>query len=176
WGSSIDGGALGEMELDVYAGWTGAVAEGVTFDIGLLYYMYPASDSVAGVELDTDYFEPYASIGTTMGPLVATVGGAYAWGQDARGGSDNLYPSPDWRLAIPDTPVTCIAHLGYTAGALAPALLAGSTADSGLDWSVGVSATVYGGLSLGVSYVGVEGPSIDGFTDDTIVATLSFAG
>lgn len=176
WGSSIDGGALGEMELDVYAGWTGDVAEGVTFDIGLLYYMYPASDSVAGVELDTDYFEPYASIGTTMGPVGATVGVAYAWEQDALGGNDNLYLYTDWSLGIPDTPVTFNAHLGYTDGALAPPLLAGSTDDSGLDWSVGVSATVYGGLSLGVSYVGVEGPGIDGFTDDTIVATLSFAG
>ena len=57
--------------------------------------------------------------------------------------------------------------------ALAPPFLAGTADDSGLDWSVGASATVLGGLSVGVSYVDTEGPSVDGFTDDTIVGTLS---
>src|SRR5690606_29406862 len=150
--------------------------EGVAYDDSVHNYLVRAVDSVSGVELDTVYFVHYASIGTTMGPVGATVGVAYAWEQDALGGNDNLYLYTDWSLGIPDTPVTFNAHLGYTDGALAPPLLAGSTDDSGLDWSLGVSATVYGGLSLGVSYVGVEGPSIDGFTDDTIVATLSFAG
>jgi hypothetical protein len=67
------------------------------------------------------------------------------------------------------------AHLGYTDGVLAPPLLAGTSDDTGFDWSIGASATVLGGLSVGVSYVGVEGPSIDGFTDDAIVGTLSFS-
>ena len=58
---------------------------------------------------------------------------------------------------------------------LAPPLLAGDLDDSGLDWSVGASATVLGGLEIGVQYVGVEGPSIDGFTDDTVVGTLSYS-
>ena len=58
---------------------------------------------------------------------------------------------------------------------LAPPLLAGSGDDSGLDWSIGATATVLGGLELGVSYVGVEGPAIDGFTDDTVVATLGMS-
>lgn len=176
WGSSIAGGGpYGEMELDLYAGWTGEVSEGVTFDIGLLYYMYPTSDDIGGIDVDTDYFEPYASIGTTLGPVGATLGVAYAWKQDSLGGDDNLYIYTDWNLGIPQTPLTLTAHLGYTDGVLAPPFVAGTADRTGLDWSIGLSATVLGGLTAGVSYVGVEGPSIDGFTDDAIVATLSFS-
>ena len=172
WGSSIDAGeAFGEMELDVYGGWSGEVSPGVTVDVGLLYYMYPSGDTGA----DTDYFEPYASIATTIGPVGATVGVAYAWEQDSLGGDDNLYVYTDWSLGVPNTPLTLTAHLGYTDGVLAPPFLTGAADDSGLDWSIGATATVLGGLELGVSYVGVEGPAIDGFTDDTVVATLGMS-
>ena len=177
WASSIQGGTpYGEVELDVYGGWTGDVAEGVTVDVGLLYYIYPTTDDPLGLDPDTDYFEPYASISTTIGPVGATLGAAYAWDQDSLGGNDNLYIYTDWSLGVPSTPLSFTAHLGYTDGVLAPPLLAGTADDTGLDWSLGVSGTIYGGLSGSLSYVGVEGPSIDGFTDDAIVATLSFAG
>ncbi|MEY4721454.1 MAG: hypothetical protein RIQ46_1179, partial [Pseudomonadota bacterium] len=42
WGSSLEDSAVyGHTELDVYAGWTGEVAPGLTADVGLLYYVYP---------------------------------------------------------------------------------------------------------------------------------------
>jgi uncharacterized protein (TIGR02001 family) len=177
WASSIQGGTpYGEVELDLYGGWTGAVAEGVTVDVGLLYYAYPTTDDPLNLDPDTDYFEPYASISTTLGPVGATAGVAYAWEQDALGGNDNLYLYTDFSLAIPGTPVTASAHAGYTDGVLAPPFLAGTADDTGLDWSLGLTAAVYDGLSVGVTYTGVEGPSVDGFTDDTILATISFAG
>ncbi len=169
WASSIEGGdAYGELELDLYGGWSGALSDGVSVDVGLLYYMYP-SDSLGA---DVDYFEPYASVGFAMGPAEATVGAAYAWEQDSLGGEDNLYIYTDLGVALPSTPVSLSAHLGYTDGVLAPPLLAGDADDSGLDWSLGASVAT-GPLELGIAYIGVEGPSIDGFTDDTIVATLS---
>ena len=169
WASSIDGGdAYGEMELDIYGGWSGTVAEGVTVDVGLLYYLYPSED----LGLDTDYWEPYASVGFNLGPAEATIGAAYAWEQDSLGGEDNLYVYTDLGVGIPSTPVSLSAHLGYTDGVLAPPLLAGEGDDSGLDWSLGASVTS-GILEFGVAYVGVEGPSIDGFTDDAIVGTIT---
>ena len=174
WASSIDDGGtdlLGDVELDLYAGWSGDVSDGVSVDVGLLYYMYPTGD-LGG---DTDYFEPYASVGFTLGPAEATVGAAYAFDQDALGDNDNLYLYTDFGVGVPNTPISLSAHLGYTDGVLAPPLLAGSGDDSGLDWSIGATATVLGGLELGVSYVGVEGPAIDGFADDTVVATLGMS-
>ena len=176
WGSSIQGGTpYGELELDIYAGWTGQVAEGVTVDVGLLYYAYPTGDDPFNLDPDTDYFEPYASVATTLGPVTATLGAAYAWDQDGLGGNDNFYVYTDFALGVPGTPLTVTAHGGYTDGVLAPPLLAGTGDDTGLDWSLGASMPIHGGLSGSVTYVGVEGPSIDGFTDDTIVFTLSFA-
>ena len=169
WASSIDGGdAYGEMEFDIYGGWSGTVAEGITVDVGLLYYLYPTEE----LGLDTDYWEPYASVGFNLGPAEATVGAAYAWEQDSLGGEDNLYVYTDLGFGIPSTPVSLSAHLGYTDGVLAPPLLAGEGDDSGLDWSLGASVTS-GILEIGVAYVGVEGPSIDGFTDDAIVGTIT---
>ena len=170
WGSSIDGGAYGSIELDVYGGWASEVAPGVEFDVGVLYYMYP--NGTPG--LDLDYWEVYSSVGTTLGPVGATLGAAYAWDQDSLGSDDNLYLYTDFEVGVPTTPLTFTAHLGYTDGALAPPLLSGlSLDDSGFDWSVGVSATVLGALSVGVSYIDTEGPSVDSFTDDAIVGTLA---
>lgn len=173
WGSSIAGGdAYGDLELDVYGGWSGDLAEGVSFDIGLLYYMYPTEANADGIDDVVDYWEPYASIGYSLGPVEATLGAAYAWKQDSLGGDDNLYVYLDLGSSIPNTPISISAHLGYTDGVLAPPYLAGLTDDTGFDWSIGAS-TALGPFELAVSYIGVEGPSIDGFTDDAVVATLS---
>lgn len=169
WASSIDGGpAYGEMEFDVYGGWSGQLSNSVSLDVGLLYYAYPTED----LGLDTDYWEPYASVGFNLGPAEAEVGVAYAFDQDSLGDEDNLYLYTDVSSALPGTPVTLSAHLGYTDGVLAPSYLAGTTDKSGLDWSLGASMTS-GILEVGVSYVGTEGPSIDGFTDDAIVGTIT---
>jgi uncharacterized protein (TIGR02001 family) len=171
WSSSIDGGPLyGEQELDLYGGWTGDVASGVTVDVGLLKYVYPTNDVGPA-----DYWEPYASVATQLGPVHAKLGVAYAWDQDSLGNEDNLYIYTNVDLGVPNTPVTVSGHLGYTDGVLAPPLLAGTGDDSGFDWSLGGSVTVLPGLSLGGAYIGTEGPSIDGFTDDTLVATLTFS-
>ena len=140
----------------------------MSLDVGLLYYAYPTEE----LGLDTDYWEPYASVGFNLGPAEATVGVAYAFEQDSLGGDDNLYVYTDLSAGLPGTPVTVTGHLGYTDGALAPPLLAGDADDSGMDWSIGASVTA-GILEVGVSYIGVEGPSIDGFTDDALVGTIT---
>ncbi|WAT19159.1 TorF family putative porin [Aurantiacibacter sp. MUD11] len=167
WGSTISGGsAYGELELDVYAGYAGE-AGAITYDVGLLYYIYPTGD-VAG--FDSDYFEPYASIGTTLGPVGATVGVAYAWEQDSLGGGDNFYIYTDLEAGIPDTPITLSAHLGYTDGVFATDL----DGDS-LDWGLGASFAVTDSLSLGVNYVDTEGPSIEDFTDAGFFFTIGYS-
>ncbi|WP_370189723.1 TorF family putative porin [Qipengyuania sp.] len=169
WASSIKGGpAYGDLEFDIYAGWGGQLSDAVSVDVGVLYYIYPTED----LGLDTDYIEPYASVGVNFGPAEATFGVAYAPKQDSLGGTDNLYLYTDVGFGLPGTPVSLSGHLGYTDGALAPPLLAGTTDDTGLDWSIGASVT-QGKFEVGVAYIGVEGPSIDGFTDDAIVGTIS---
>lgn len=174
WGSSIDlGDTYGSTELDLFGGWTGAVSSGLTLDAGLLYYAYPN-----GHVGHAEFFEPYASVTGQVGPAKIKVGGNYAWKQQALPNfagnkkSDNLYLYGNVDIGVPNTPLTVSGHLGYADGALAPCYYCNSDR-TGLDWSIGASATVYGPLSVSLSYVGVTGPSVDSYTDDTVVATLT---
>lgn len=172
WASSLEQDPFdiyGSVEVDLYAGWAGEVASGVTADVGLTYYAYPN-----GSFGDANIFEPYASISTTMGPVSAKLGVNYAWEQDSLAGQDNLYVFTDLGYTIPDTGLGLSAHLGYTDGVLSPKLLTGGTG-GGFDYSVGANYNVTENLSVGVSYIGVEGASIDGFSDDTVVGSVKLA-
>ena len=190
WASSIDDlgtDFLGDVELDLYAGWTGDVTPGLTADVGLLRYVYPTNDGNG----PADYFEPYASLATQVGPVNAKLGVAYAWKQKALAFSDgtpdkddNLYLFTDLSAGIPATPLTLNAHLGYADGAQSPKLLtrgpfnaAGALVDrdGGFDYSVGVSYNLTEALSLSAAYVGVDGASFDEFSNDTVVATIKLA-
>ncbi len=171
WASSIEDSAIyGHTEVDLYAGWTGAIASGLTADIGLLYYAYPN-----GKVGDAEYFEPYASLSTTLGPVSAKVGVAYAFEQDALGDDDNLYVFTDLGVGIPNTPISLSAHVGYADGAQSPDFLTGSGTGGGFDYSVGATYNITDKFSVSAAYVGVDGNSIDDFSDDTVMATIKLA-
>jgi len=179
WASSLDEGpgdefgSYGSTELDIYAGWSGALTDTLAVDAGILLYAYPDGDSC-----NCDYWEPYASITGAVGPAEVTAGVAYAWEQSSLGDQDNLYVYGDAGFGIPTTGISLSAHLGYTDGVLAPPLLGNaalgiaSNDDTGFDWSVGAS-TGYKGLELGVAYIGTDGPSVNDFTDNAFVGSLS---
>jgi len=168
WGSSLDEDTVGfgHTELDVYGGFGGDLAEGVSFDLGVIAYLYPNAGPG-----DFDYIELYGSVGFELGPVETTVGVAYAPDQDSLGSTDNLYVYTDVGVGIPSTPLSVTGHLGYTDGFLT------FTNDSkAFDWSIGVETAVAGPVSLGVAYVGAEGDIPTGqydFVDDAVVLTLS---
>lgn len=175
WSSSIDlskigaGAVYGSQELDLTAGWSREIASGLTADLGLTYYAYPG-----GQVGKADFFEGYGSLATTYGPARLKLGLNYAWAQDGLGEADNFYAHASADAAIPTTPVTVTARLGYQDGPLAGAWIASAGARRhSWDWSLGASVTVLGRLTLGASYVGVSGPSLAGVTDDQVVASLS---
>ena len=78
-------GDLGDVELDLYAGYGAQLGDGFSLDAGLLYYLF------AGGEGATDYVEPYASLSYLIGPVDFTAGAKYAPSQDAIGDEDMLY-------------------------------------------------------------------------------------
>lgn len=171
WGSNLeDTDVYGSLETDFYAGWTGAVGDGLTADVGMTYYVY-----FNGKVGQANYFEPYASLTKTLGPVSAKAGAAYAWKQDSLGGDDNLYLYTDWTLGVPNTPVSVAAHLGYTDGALSPKVLTGAGTGGGWDYSLGASYAVTKNLSASVSFVGVDGKSIDSLSNDAVVASLKYS-
>lgn len=182
WSSSTDFSNLGvipdktygSQELDLYGGWTGTVSPGLVFDGGLLYYAYPS-----GHFGKAEFFEPYASLTQTIGPVSAKLGANYAWKQaaldfDGNGKKDdNIYVYGELSAGIPTTPISVLAHLGYTQGALSPKFATGAVHyDGGFDYSLGASFNVTPKLSIGAAYVGVDGTSIKKYSDDTVVGTL----
>jgi uncharacterized protein (TIGR02001 family) len=98
--------ALGDAELDLYAGYSTAIAPGTTVDAGLVYYAFPGG--VGG----SDYAEPYVSVSHTLGPVEATLGAKYAWSQKALGDQDQLYVFGQVEAGIPLTPLTLTAEAG----------------------------------------------------------------
>ena len=175
WSSSIDGfGELGgsNVELDLYAGYKTKVTDALTLDAGLLYYAYPGSKGG-----DFEFFEPYANISGTVRPATAKVGVAYGWEQDGLGGNSNVYVFGDLGAAIPTTPVTLKAHLGYSKGDT-PLTPSGDY----LDWLVGADV-VYKNLTLGVAYVDTDltgaqaarGGATKDIVDEAVVFSLTAA-
>lgn len=174
WASTIDADTVGygALELDVYGGWSGDVAEGLNAGIGVIAYTFP--DAGAG---DFDYLELYGSLGFTLGPAQASVGAAWDVGRDGLdfGGlrRDNLYLYTDLSAGLPGTPVTVKAHLGYTDGAVD---FAGES--QSFDWSLGADWAIRDTpLVLGVAYVDaaddVQPPGAFNPTSSTLIATLN---
>ena len=185
WASTLDDEITpfyGDVELDLYAGWTGSLSSALTADIGVLRYVYPANHGNG----PADYWEPYASLSTTLGPVGAKLGIAYAPEQDSLAGEDNLYVFTDLTAGIPNTPVTLTGHLGYADGIQGPRLLTlqSATDDSGFDYALGATYALTPNLSVGASYVGVEGSASEDdyragnslvVANDTVVATVKLA-
>ena len=167
WASSIeDSPTFGHTELDLYGGWTGEVASGISVDAGLLYYVYPNGEG--GAAGPSDYFEPYASVSGTLGPAQVKLGVAYAWdGQSSLGNQDNVYLYSDIGVGVPNTPVTVNGHVGYTDG-----VLSFDNDNTSFDFSVGADYAITSNLTASITYVGVQAPTVDGLTDDTVVFTL----
>lgn len=148
----------GDAEVDLYGGYTKTFG-GFTVDGGVLYYYYPSAVRAQ----NTDFFEPYASVSYTIGPVGTKVGAAYAWGGqdglrgfDVRGGNDdNIYAYGEASIAVPTTPVTLKGHLGYSDGSLGSLNIPGSNDNSYFDWSATAEA-VGGPFKVGVSYIDTD--------------------
>lgn len=180
WGSNLSGwGTFGgsNTELDLIGGYSTSIG-GATVDVGLTWYMYPGGAS------NTDFAEPYVKISGTVGPAKLLAGVAYApkqqalgrWYlsgqsyQDAAAGitagpdkpgakTDNFYIWGDASSAIPGTPLTLKAHLGYSDGnsGLGPNGTSVAPTGSYMDWLVGADFAVGGTpLTLGVAYTDTD--------------------
>lgn len=157
WGSNVASNPGDDVEVDLYAGFSGGDA--VTYDISATYYVYPGVSSF-------NYFEFTGKLGTTIGP--ATVGGqlSYVPSQDNTGNADSVYVATNAAIAIPNSPITLTGSVGYEDGAFG---------NDKVDWSLGASAEV-SGFTLGLAYVDTNRRSTFAFKDSTagVVATVSY--
>lgn len=171
WGSNLGGwGRFGgaNMELDLIAGYSAALGEGTTVDVGLTWYMYPSGAD------KTDFAEPYVKLSHQFGPVKGLVGVAYAPKQEALGKwcsdaactvfdpgdkEDNLYIWGDVSAAIPNTPISVKAHVGYSDGNSGLGPNGTSVAPTGkyVDWLVGADLAIPGTpLTASISYIDTD--------------------
>lgn len=142
---------LGDIELDLYAGFGRELGGGFEIDAGALYYLFGAG---AG---PTDYVEPYASLSYLIGPVYATAGAKYAPSQRAIGGEDMLYLFGQIEVSVPFRPWSFSAHLGHQDW---------GRFGSYRNWSLGVEHQLrIGGIpdaAIGLRYVDTDLPSASG--------------
>lgn len=137
---------LGDVQLDLYAGYGAELASGLSLDGGLMYYVF------TGGEGATNYFEPYASASYLIGPIEATAGAKYAPSQRAIGDEDMLYLFGEVEAGIPFTPITLLAHAGRQDW---------GSYGSYWNWSVGGRASL-GAINATLRYVDTGLPAVQG--------------
>lgn len=114
WGSSIDDYIAngGDAEVDLFGGFK-KTFNGTTVDVGMLYYYYPGSGGI-----NSDFFEPYANVSHTFGPVGVKVGTNFAWKQhglaSVHSRDDAFYLYGELSAAIPKTGLTITGHVGHS--------------------------------------------------------------
>ncbi|MGJ3647417.1 TorF family putative porin [Sphingomonas sp. GlSt437] len=159
-GDYLHGTTAGQasVEMDLIGGYKKTFS-GTTFDIGLLYYVYPKT-KLAGDPTSSDFAEPYFDVSHTFGPLTAKATVNYAFKQKPLAlnqvgpKKDNVYLAGDFTLAVPKTPVSLTAHIAHSFG---PSWLAtDATGKKGYtDWNLGATYT-WKALTFGISYVDTD--------------------
>ncbi|MBX3511836.1 MAG: TorF family putative porin [Hyphomonadaceae bacterium] len=157
WGSSVDpastGVADGELELDVYAGFTPTIGP-VTLDIGVLGYFYP------GASADGDWAEAY--IGASFSPVEPlTLGATASFSDDVyNSGEESTYLEGNVAYTFSETVALSAAYANFDLGALGDYNT----------WNVGATLS-YGGFGFDFRYIDTD---ITG-ADSEFVFTLSRA-
>ena len=150
WASSIANQVApgADAQVDFVAGYQTITASGVSLNAGVRAYVYPGGRGA------TDFFEPYAAVGYTLGPISAELRAHYAPKQRALAidgrSRDNLYARASLSSAIPGTPLTLDAHVGRDFGRSSLNLATRYT-----EWGLGVRY-VRGPVTLGLAYADTD--------------------
>ncbi|MCS4305953.1 uncharacterized protein (TIGR02001 family) [Rheinheimera pacifica] len=130
WGSNVDFLAEGTLELDVMLGWSGAINDDWSTDVGIMRYGYP-NTAIPG----SNFWEVYGSLSYKD----LTFGLAYSDDYYANSGKF-YYIYADYSYALTEN-FSLDLHVGQNEY--------DDSSASYLDWSVGISTEVLGaGLSL----------------------------
>jgi len=148
WASNIDFEPLdGDVEVDLYASYTGEISETTSWTTGITYYLYPGSDDIG------EYPEIYVGLNT----------GPFSFKQWY---TNNLYDSDEsaWyteanaTFELPNN-FSILAHAGYSWGDAWDLL-----GEEVLDYSIGVGYTA-GKFNLALKYLGTDADELK-VTDD----------
>ena len=144
WASNVD--FAEDLEIDVYGGMSGELDNGLSWDVGGLYYIYPSSDQ----QPEENFVEVVASTGYTFpGELEPSVGIGVAWSPDFFGeDGDGIYLHSSLDLTLPHG-----FGLSFLVGwqDVAGDQTTGPGGFNYTHYSIGISKSI-GPLSLGASW------------------------
>ena len=109
WASNVDFQDIGlpssNIEIDYYAGVAGEFSNGISWDVGGLYYHYAGTKDAeeAAFGGDADFVEAYGSLGYTFNTqFEPSLGVFFAWSPDYFGESgDSYYTAIDLGFSLP---------------------------------------------------------------------------
>jgi uncharacterized protein (TIGR02001 family) len=154
WGSNVDFGTDDPTtELDWYTGFKGATEGGLGWDVGLVYYSYPAAS-------DINTFEIYGKLSYSI-----ISGGVYFTDDYFNTDESEIYVYAD--AAIPVGPLSLNLHAGYSDS--------DAFVDSSYeDYAIGVSYTA-SNLTLGLKWVTQSDYFEAGKGDDRVILSVATA-
>lgn len=153
WGSTL---GTGGQEIDFTSGFAAELSAELGIDVSATYFAYPGSSS-------DNYFETTAIATLSRGGASAGLGLSYAPAQRGTGDEDNVYLFGNAGFALPRTPVTLSAGLGYERGAFDEADGRGKW-----DWTLGAEAE-FAPARLGLAWAGSDAGG------EALVASLFFS-
>lgn len=148
WASSLDfGDGDTGIEIDYYGGVAGEFSNGISWDVGGLYYQYPGTNADAAG--DFDFFEVYGNLGYTFADvsLEPSIGFGVAYSPDFFGeDGDGVYYTGSLGLSLPmGFGLSFLVGHQDVDGDQSTGLAAGVLVDQGFDYThfvVGVNKSV----------------------------------
>jgi uncharacterized protein (TIGR02001 family) len=178
WASSVDAATSdGELEIDLYGGIKKSY-NGVDFDLGVIYYAYPNGDDTLGPDIDIDYIEIKASVGTKVFNDLALTGLAF-WSPDYYGevGSTWTFEAKAAK-PLPVLDLTLSGTLGHVTSDDEDLGFSGFYGDDNYTyWNVGLSKTFKDHFTFDVRYWGTdvdEDAAAEFVAGDRVVGTVTF--
>jgi uncharacterized protein (TIGR02001 family) len=151
WASNIDSdffnpgdGHDPQIELDLYGGYSGELANGIGYDLGYIRYEYPGYGAA-----DTNEVYLGGSFNNFSAKLVYSDELAFFASKESA-----WYLSGGYDMELPEG-FGLSASLGYSFGDAFDNNDGDGLNDSYLDWSIGISKTV-AGVDLGLTYTDVD--------------------
>lgn len=149
----------GGNELDLYGGWTAEMGNGLSWDLGVIYYLYSEAEEV-DPSISIDYPEVY--VGLSFGGLSGKVFYADKFLDEAsecpapcNGDQEGIYVTLSYALAIKEG-LDLTFQIGHSTGDGVEnvLLLAGADDDSYTDYSITLSKDL--GNGMGASFAVVD--------------------
>jgi uncharacterized protein (TIGR02001 family) len=169
WGSSIDFGASGTTEVDLYAGFKPIMTDSFTLDLGVVGYLYPGLSDDAS---EADYVEFKAAGTVVPAPGLSLTASAFYSPEFTFDGGDGLYLEAAGSYALNDT-LSVSAAVGNQSVDAARYFADGRTfTDSYTTWNLGGTASVAG---FGVDLRYVDTDLDNALADERVILSIKRA-